>query len=869
MVDFKAIEKKWQKKWEDKKVFEADDDPDKHKFYVLEMYPYPSGSGLHMGHARNYSLGDIYARFKRMQGFNVLYPMGFDSFGLPAENAAIKAKSHPKKFTEAAITNFIKQMKTLGLSYDWNRMIQSHDPEYYKWDQWIFLKMFEKDLAYKKKANVNWCRECNTVLANEQVHNGKCWRHTETEVELKPLEQWFFKTTAYAEELYNDIDKLKHWAEDVKAMQRNWIGKSHGVEIKFEIEGEDWEVFTTRADTLFGVTFLVVAAQHPKLMELVKGTKHEDEVREFVKKIHSTKQEDLDKLDKEGVFTGKYATHPLTGEKIPVWAGNFVVADYGSGMVMAVPAHDERDFEFAQKYDIPVKVVIDSEVSDKAYSEYGTLIDSAEFSGQESTEAIRNIAEVLKAKEKGESTVQYRLKDWLISRQRFWGTPIPIIYCSKCGVVPVPEDDLPVKLPEDITFTSEKNPLKDYEDFVNVKCPKCDGDGKRETDTMDTFVNSSWYFLRYTDPKNKKAIFDPAKANYWMPVDLYIGGKEHACMHLIYFRFYTKFLRDLGLLSIDEPTTRLFNQGMLHGPDGSVMAKSKGNVVLPEEISEKYGIDTARFFLMHVAGPDKDMNWDDHGIAGSYKSVNKIFNLLDKEIGSSDAILETKMHSTIKAFSSYMEDMKFNLALIDLMEFVKYLSDRDSISSEALENVIKMINPFCPHMAEEMWNQIGKNTFVNLESWPCHDESKINEEILAVSTLVENTRADIINVMKLAKVSSLNKITLFVAADWKYDFFKSLKKVIAKTRDISEVIKKTMIPEFGKEISSLVPKVMKDNSKIPLVVLDQATEANALINELESLNKEFGCSVEVVRAEDSSHSKASQAMPGKVAILVE
>jgi len=617
-IDFKEVEKKWQKKWEEDEVFHVLNGSNKTtpkgvppkgaKYYVLEMFPYPSGEGLHMGHALNYTIGDVFARFKRMNGFNVLYPMGYDALGLPAENAAIKADTHPEDYTNKSISNFIKQQKLLGLSYDWSRMINTASPSYYKWDQWIFLKMLEKKIAYRKEAPVNWCVECNSVLANEQVHDGKCWRHEDTEVEIKHLEQWFFKITNYADELLDKIDGLD-WPQKTKSMQKNWIGKSYGTEILFEIgskgvssgEGEKWPIFTTRPDTLFGVTFMVVSAQHPKLMDLVKDSE-KSKVEEFLKNLKSVSAprgvrqggastssrpsakgtKDLEDLEKEGVFTGSYAINPVNGEQIPVYAGNFVLADYGSGMVMAVPAHDQRDFEFAEKYDLPIKFVIDpkdseiyvrkdkfgKECFERAYTDEGTLINSDKFDGLENEKAKHEITKFLAKKKLGKEVVQFKLRDWLVSRQRYWGAPIPIVYCDDCGAVPVPEKDLPVILPKKVTF-GEGNPLTTNDEWIRVKCPKCGKEARRETDTMDTFVNSSWYFLRYCDPDNGKEIFDKEKVKYWMPVDQYIGGAEHACMHLIYFRFYTKFLRDLGLFSFDEPVKKLFHQGMLHGEDGN------------------------------------------------------------------------------------------------------------------------------------------------------------------------------------------------------------------------------------------------------------------------------------------------------------
>ncbi len=758
-IDFPKIEKKWQKKWEDKKIFEVKENSKKKKFYVLEMYPYPSSSGLHVGHAFNYTVGDIYARFKRMQGFNVLYPMGFDSFGLPAENAAIKNKSHPKIFTEKAIANFIKQQKALGLSYAWSRMIETHKPDYYKWDQWIFLKMFEKGLAFKKKSSVNWCPKCMTVLANEQVHNGKCWRHADTNVEIKQLEQWFLKITDYADELYEKISSLEYWPERTKAMQRNWIGKSHGVNIDFEISRKKWSIFTTRPDTIFGVTFMVISAQHPKLMQLVTD-KQKKEVSKFLRKLKSTSEKDLAELEKEGVFTGSYAINPMTNEKVPIYAGNFVIADYGSGMVMAVPAHDQRDFEFADKYEIPVKIVIQPEEADlspermtRAYTGSGKLVNSGNFNGLFNDEAKEHIIKFLESKKLGKKVINYKLRDWLISRQRFWGTPIPIIYCDNCGIVPVPEKDLPVKLPENIKFTSEKNPLINNKKFVDVKCPKCGKQGRRETDTMDTFVNSSWYFFRYCDARNNKKIFDKAKQKYWMPIDLYIGGAEHACMHLIYFRFYTKFLRDIGMTDIDEPTYKLFHQGMIHGEDGTVMSKSKGNVVDPLDVIKKYSADTLRIFSVSISSPDKDSSWSDSGIEGMHKFLNKFIKVVSEiKKGKTSEKAESKINQTIKEITDNIESMQYNISIIKLRQLTDFLSEEKEISKKDLEKIIRLISPFCPYITEELWEKLGNKSFISLEKWPESDERKINWKLEEQEKAVENLIFDINNILRIVGV---------------------------------------------------------------------------------------------------------------------
>jgi len=777
MVSFKSIEKKWQSRWQKKKIFEVSEKKGRKKYYVLEMFPYPSSSGLHMGHAFNYTIGDIYTRFKRMQGLNVLYPMGYDSLGLPAENAAIKAGQHPRAYTEKSIKNFIKQQKELGLSYDWTRLVKSHDAEYYKWDQWIFLHMFKKGLAFRKKASVNYCNKCQTVLANEQVHDGKCWRHEDTQVEIKQLEQWFFKITDYANELYEDIKKLKDWPEDVKAMQENWIGKSHGTEIDFTINGKKWKIFTTRQDTIYGVTFMVISAQHPKLMEIVTA-KQKPGVLNFLRKIKTTSMKDLEELDKEGAFTGSYAVNPVTNEKIPIYAGNFVVADYGYGMVMAVPGHDQRDWEFAKKYNLPIKEVISGgNIKERAYTDEGIMINSGKFNGVSSEKAKEEITEYLNKKKVGRKKIEFRLKDWLISRQRYWGAPIPIVYCDNCGIVPVPEKQLPVRLPEKVKF-GKGNPLATNKKFVNVKCPNCKGKAKRETDTMDTFVNSSWYFLRYCDAKNKKQIFDKKKVAYWMPVDTYIGGKEHACMHLIYFRFYTKFLRDLGLLKFDEPAVRLFNQGMLHGPDGAVMSKSRGNVVLPEEVSKKYGIDTARLFLVSLASPDKDIIWSDNGIQGSMRFVNKVYDYFSKiKFGKikDSARLKSKLNKTIKEVTKDIQEFRYNLAVIK----IKQLFDSfDKIDKKTAESFLKLLSPFCPHICEELWQKIGSKGFLSLAEWPV--AGKIDEKFEKQEKSTQKLVEDINNILTILKNrgQKANKVYVYTLPREKDDYFEEdLEKI--------------------------------------------------------------------------------------------
>lgn len=756
-INFSRIEKKWQDKWEKAKIFEAKEGGKKKKFYVLEMFAYPSGTGLHMGHALNYTIADIFARFKRMKGFNVMYPTGFDALGLPAENAAIKAGEHPADYTKKSIANFIKQQKALGLSYDWSRLVNTSDSGFYRWDQWIFLKMFEKGLAYKKQSPVNFCKKCNTVLANEQVHNGKCWRHEDTNVEIKHLNQWYLKITDYADELAEGIKDLKEWPDRIKKLQKNWIGKSYGTEIDFEINRERWPIFTTRPDTLFGVTFMVVSAQHERLGELVTDENKKD-VEKFLKKIKSVSEKEMEDLEKEGVFTGSYAINPATKKKIPIWIANFVIADYGSGMVMA-DAHDQRDLEFAQKYKINLIETILPEdgkstnpnKEKRAFTGYGVLVNSGKFSKMKSKEAIVKITDWLIKNKDGKRVINYRLRDWLISRQRYWGTPIPIINCEKCGAVPVPEKDLPIELPKTVKF-GKGNPLEGADSWVNVKCPKCGGKGKRETDTMDTFVNSSWYFLRYCDPKNNKKIFDKKKVAHWCPVDFYIGGAEHACMHLIYSRFYTKFLRDIGLLNFDEPAVKLFNQGMIHGEDGNKMSKSLGNTVDPLVVISKDNADALRMYLVSVASPDSDFNWSGKGTRSTSKFINKIISYFDNlKIGKSSASIESKANKAIKLISKDIEDMKYNLAVIKLRQLFEAIEDVEEVSKKTLESFLKMLCVFCPHIGEELWEKIGGKGFISLAEWPVADEKKINEKLERAEMVVDKTVSDIMNILKIVK----------------------------------------------------------------------------------------------------------------------
>ena len=898
MVDFNQIAKKWQKKWEEKGIFNVKEDFNKKKFYCLEMYPYPS-STLHMGHLRNYSIGDALARYKRMQGFNVLYPMGYDAFGLPAENAAIKHGIDPERWTLTNIDTIRQQQKDMGFSYDWDREIASLHEAYYKWNQWIFLKFYEKGLAYKKKAAVNWCPSCNTVLANEQVIDGKCWR-CQNDVTETFLEQWFFRITDYGEELLNDIEKLEHWPERVKTMQRNWIGKSHGVEINFKIKdiGKAISTFTTRPDTIFGVTALVFSVEHPLVLELVQRTKYERSVREFIAetKKRSRMERTSAGTEKNGIFIGRYVINPVNGAEAPIYIADYALMDYGTGAVMVVPAHDERDFQFAKKYSIPVRIVITpknhelkTEKMARAFVEEGVLVNSGKFNGMGNIDAIEEISKWMEKEKIGKRTVNYKLRDWLISRQRYWGTPIPIVYCTKCGIVPVQYEDLPVKLPkpEKCKFTGQGNPLETCKEFVEAKCPKCKGKAKRETDTMDTFVDSSWYFLRYCSAKYDKGPFDKEKAEYWMPVDQYIGGIEHAILHLLYARFFTKALRDLGLVTVDEPFARLLTQGMVI-KDGAKMSKSLGNVVDPAEISEKYGPDTARLFILFAALPDKELEWSDKGVNGSFRFLNKVYNLVNENIhnislkhynehklNDKDKYVLSKMHLTIKKVTEHIEDFEFSIAIGKVMEYVdvlqKYKEKNKEVFGEAIKNLILMMLPFAPHLSEELWHMLKLEGFASLQKWPSYDENRIDKRAEAVAMLVEDTRKDIIEILKLIKIEKPSKITLFIAEKWKYDFIEALKSEMGKTRNANELIKALMSTDlkiYSHEITKFIPKLLNDETKIPQVVLNQDIEFHALNDASKNYEDEFKCKIEVIIAEKSKEMKAKQSLPGKAAILV-
>lgn len=764
MIDkynFSEIEKKWQTKWAEGDVFKVTEDPDKEKYYVLEMFPYPSGK-LHMGHVRNYSIGDVLARFKKMKGFNVLHPMGWDSFGLPAENAAIKHGVEPSKWTWENIGEMREQLKELGLSYDWDREVATCHPDYYKWMQWIFIQFYKKGLAYKKENPVNWCPSCQTVLANEQVVDGKCER-CKTLVGKKDLSQWYFKITDYAERLLDNLEKLPGWPNKVKLMQKNWIGKSIGAEVTFEIDGFDkgLDVFTTRPDTLYGVTYMVMAPEHPYLKELVAGSEYEEPVNAYVDKVQH--MSDIERTsttnEKTGQFTGRYAINPLTGKKVPIFISDYVLMDYGTGAIMAVPAHDQRDFDFAKKFDLEIIPVVDSDDPEvdvydlkAAFAAEGTMINSEMFNGMNNKEAIEKIIDYLEEKKIGKKSINYKLRDWLISRQRYWGTPIPMIHCDDCGWVPEKEENLPVLLPADVQFTGKgESPLATSKTFVNTTCPVCGKPARRELDTMDTFLDSSWYFLRYCDPKNAEAPFSKEKVDYWMNVDQYIGGVEHAILHLMYARFFQMALYDLGLVSTEEPFKNLLTQGMVI-KDGAKMSKSLGNVVSPAEIIDKYGADTARLFILFAAPPERELDWSDKGVEGSFRFINRVYRMVydfsqnysevpeSYEIsGDADKNMAYWLNYAIKKVSDDIgERFNFNTAISTIMELVNEMyrykegTVNPGLFGAAIKDLIIMLAPFVPHVTEEMWEHLGYEGSVHDQNWPEYDEKALVKDTVEI-----------------------------------------------------------------------------------------------------------------------------------------
>ena len=796
------IEERWQKRWQELKLFDADLSPGRKKYYVLEMLPYPSGD-IHMGHVRNYSIGDALARYMSMKGFNVLHPIGWDSFGLPAENAAIKHQRPPAEFTFAYIERMRRQLQRLGVSYDWRREVTTCVPEYYRWNQWFFIKMYERGLAYRKKSRVNWCPQCETVLANEQVVDGCCWRHEDTPVIEKELEQWFLKITDYAERLLDDMQELVRWPDRVLTMQQNWIGKSKGTEVDFKVEELDvpLRVFTTRVDTIFGCTVVFVAAEHPLLEKMIASSKDPEKLRTEVDRIkRSAAQARAEvNLEKDGVATGFTARNPYNGEQVPIWVANFVLTEYGTGAVMAVPAHDQRDFEFCTTFNLPIRTVIvpkDAEPKatlESAFTDYGKLVNSGPYTGLTSERAIERMTRDAESDGFGKGTIQYRIKDWGISRQRYWGTPIPMVYCDGCGVMPVPESQLPVLLPADIKLTGTgQSPLASVPDFVATTCPKCGGTAKRETDTMDTFVDSSWYFYRYTDPKIDTAPVSMEAVDYWFPVDQYIGGIEHAILHLIYMRFFTKVMQDIGLVSFSEPVARLFTQGMVI-KDGAKMSKSKGNVVDPTAMFERYGADTVRLYMLFAAPPEKDLDWSDTGIEGASRFLNRVYRTIAKhadnvrtvesllgrqprppvapEYTAEERKLLRKAHQVLRHVTEDMEerwhfntDIALAMKLVnELFELESSISDgkvRPDILKESLEVLVLILALFTPHIADELWEGLGHSGATLRVAWPAYDGDLAAEEELEMPVQVNGKLRSKIRVAVDASQDDIRRLAL-------------------------------------------------------------------------------------------------------------
>ena len=818
------IEKKWQKIWDETDAFNVPEDSDKPKYYALSMFPYPSGK-LHMGHVRNYTITDVIARFKKAQGFNVLHPMGWDSFGLPAENAAMKHGANPEKWTDENIAYMTKQLKMLGLSYDWKREVTTCKQDYYKWTQWLFLQLFKKGLAYKKEAAVNWCNECGTVLANEQVIDGKCWR-CDSVVEKKYLSQWFLKITDYADVLLEDLDKLEGWGDNVKTMQANWIGKSHGAIFKFPVvdapNGEKMEVpvYTTRPDTVYGITYLVVAPEY-KDIEKLTTTENKIAVEEY--RSNARKMTEIERLSTErvktGVPLGTHCKNPFNGEIFPLWTADYALVEYGTGAVMAVPTHDTRDFDFAKKYNLPMKVVIQnpqnpSDCKNEAYTEEGVLVNSNEFNGMKNTEAKKAITEKAVKEGFGEFKTQYRLRDWLISRQRYWGAPIPVVYCDKCGIVPVPEDQLPVKLPTDVDFSVVgKSPITTSTTFIETTCPICGGKARRETDTMDTFMCSSWYYLRYSDPKNSEKPFDKDKVNKWLPVDQYVGGIEHAILHLLYSRFFTKALRDLGLLDFDEPFKNLLTQGMVL-KDGSKMSKSKGNTVDPDEIFENYGADTARLFILSDSPPARDFDWSDAGVEGCYKFLNRVWRLiagnaenisldykLNFPLQKANDDMVRNVHIAMKGITSDIQnEFQFNTVISKYRELVnaiyewrgtKELDEEDkNVLSFAIVSLIKLMSPVAVHLTEEAWHELGGKTSIHDEPWCKWDENLAKSSSITLVVQVNGKVRDKIEVDESLSEDELKQVALQSSKVKEFAEGKEIIKTIVVPKKLVNIVVK-------------------------------------------------------------------------------
>ncbi|MDO8489440.1 MAG: leucine--tRNA ligase [Candidatus Omnitrophota bacterium] len=767
--DFKKIEEKWQKIWQKSHAFRAQADSTRKKYYLLEMFPYPSGK-IHMGHVRNYTIGDVASRFKTLEGYNVMHPMGFDAFGQPAENAAIKNKTKPADWTHKCIKEMETELKKMGFSYDWEREVATCDSDYYKWNQWIFLKMFERGLAYKKASQVNWCPSCQTTLANEEVIEGGCWR-CHAKVQQKDLEQWYLKITEYKERLLEDLNQLKNWPPRVLAMQNNWIGKSCGVDVYFRLENSDKliSVFTTRVDTIFGATYIVLAPEHPLVLELIKGKPQENDALEFIKKVATESKviRAASDVKKEGVFTGSFAINPVNNELVPIWIADYVLMEYGTGAIMAVPTHDQRDFLFAKEHKLPMRMVIlpkdgsikSAEELTAAFEGSGVQTNSGEFDGLDNQQAKTKIAQWMESKDIGKIQTHFRLRDWLISRQRYWGTPIPIIYCPTCGIVPVPYKDLPVELPARAPFTGEGgSPLGKVKKFVEVKCPKCKGKAKRETDTMATFFDSSWYFLRFCSPKFKDGPFDEQEAKYWMNVDQYIGGIEHAILHLLYSRFFTKFFQDLKMIDFAEPFNKLLTQGMVL-KDGEVMSKSKGNIVDPDSMIKNYGADALRLFILFAAPPETELEWEERGLEGAYKFLNRVWRIQENLKEKVDQQVLRALHKTIKKVGMDFSEFKFNTAIASLMELTNVIYQLGA-DKQVFSSLVIMLSPIAPHFSEELWEILGNKESIFKAPWPQFDPKLLVEENIELVIQVNGKVRSKIEVSRNLSEDSLKELVL-------------------------------------------------------------------------------------------------------------
>jgi leucyl-tRNA synthetase len=916
-----SFENKWQKTWESENLYSATDQAGE-KYYVLEMFPYPSGN-LHMGHVRNFSLGDAPARMKRMQGYDVMHPIGWDAFGLPAENAAIERDLDPEEWTRDCIDNMKSQLKNLGLSYDWEREVATCDPEYYKWNQWIFLQMLDQGLAYQDSSNVNWCPSCETVLADEQVENGNCWR-CDTEAQQKEMEQWFLEITQYADELLEDLDKLEGWPDKVTKMQEEWIGKSEGAEIEFEMAESDTkvEVFTTRPDTIYGATFLALAPEHSLAAEIGE---EKTSVEQYRQEALDRRSDNANEDTRAGVFTGRYAVNPATGEEIPVYVAEFVLTEYGTGAIMSVPAHDQRDYEFAAEHDIPVKEVVETPENhsfeeDGAYEEEGKHIRSESLNGLENDEAISESINMLESQEAGSQGTSYKLRDWLISRQRYWGTPIPVVHCDKCGAVPVPEEDLPVELPEDVEFTETGNPIETSDSWMKADCPECGAEAERETDTMDTFIGSSWYYLRYISPKLEDAPFSQEDADYWMNVDQYIGGVEHAVMHLLYARFFQKFLRDQGMLENDEPFERLLTLGMVNHPaykcpnhgwiypeqveeddtcgecgsslqvETRSMSKSKHNVVDPTELVEEHGADTARVFMLRSAGPTKELDWSSEGVEAAENMLENVESIVEsyedqistssqpemQEPGLSDRIVASRIQRAIQTVTQETEDYGFNLALDEIDNLLTKLNwyhqnnPDTGIMCHGIKTLIKLISPYAPHLAEEMWDRTHSEDLILETEWPQPRQELIDPEAEKIDSYFDRTASDIREISDVTDKDPEN-IKMIRAAPWKYQSSEAILAKLSETTDISQIMSHVMREDL-KQHAGVVKQQVKQAAENPVKYrqnyVGKSLEEEALRSNKHRIEQEFDANVTIEHEDESSEERAQRARPGKPAIVL-